>query len=379
MHHTPLTLSAQPLRIPFRATVTHAAATRARSASVWVTAQRGEQLGLGEGCPRDYVTGETPATCTAFLGRWLPLLPARCGDPDALIAFQQQEEALLDANPAAWCAVELALWDLFARERDQPVEALLGLPAPAGEWRYTAVLAEPDLDANRARLEQYLALGLTDVKVKLTGDLGADGALLQALYEGARRHGALAPRLRLDANNLWAGRAEVAAAHLDALRPLIQGELLGVEEPLGAGDAAGLAWLSARLGAPIILDESLRRAAELAPFAAAGGAWIANLKVSKVGGVWRALQLLRALAPLGWPVIIGAHVGESSVLTRAAMLVARAAGDRLLGQEGAFGDALLTYDMTAPSLRFGPRGELCAQRAGFGPRGWGLSPSSPPP
>ena len=37
------------------------------------------------------------------------------------------ENRIIDINPAAWCAVELAFLDLFGRAADRPVEALLGL------------------------------------------------------------------------------------------------------------------------------------------------------------------------------------------------------------------------------------------------------------
>lgn len=70
-------------------------------------------------------------------------------------------------------------------------------------------------------------------------------------------------------------------------------------------------------------------------------------------------------------LIVGAHVGETSVLTRAALTVARAARDILVAQEGAFGTHLLLRDVVNPPVMFGPGGMLDAaaltlRRAGFG-------------
>ena len=55
---------------------------------------------------------------------------------------------------------------------------------------------------------------------------------------------------------------------------------------------------------------------------------------------------------------MGAHVGETSILTRAALTVAAHAGDALLAQEGAFGTTLLRRDLVSPVLMFGRKAEL---------------------
>ncbi len=60
-----------------------------------------------------------------------------------------------------------------------------------------------------------------------------------------------------------------------------------------------------------------------------------------MGGLLRSLNVAEAARRRGIPIVVGAQVGETSVLTRAALVVARSAGDRLLAQEGAFGTYLL--------------------------------------
>ena len=72
----------------------------------------------------------------------------------------------------------------------------------------------------------------------------------------------------------------------------------------------------------------------------------------------RAWSKRRARAGIG--VIVGAQVGETSLLTRAALTVARAAGDALVAQEGAFGTFLLERDVCDPPLMFGAGGVLDA-------------------
>jgi hypothetical protein len=92
-----------------------------------------------------------------------------------------------------------------------------------------------------------------------------------------------------------------------------------------------------------------------------------------MGGVIRSLALARRAASLGIGVIVGAQVGETSILTRAGMIVMNAAGPDLVAAEGAFGTYLLRRDLASPCLMFGDGGLLPAERLGSGETaGFGL-------
>ncbi len=354
----PVRLQFSELRVPLKATFRHASAARTHGESLWVEASRGEQRGYGEGCPRAYVTGETRASCRQWLGTWQESIQARCTSLEALQAWMTENTAAVDASPSAWCAIESALLDLFAREREISVEALLGLPPPGGPHVYSAVLGNDESWKTRFLIDQYCILGLTDFKVKLEGDLEVDRSKLASIAELTAWHGVREHRVRVDANNLWADAPERALEYLRALG----GELFGVEEPVRPRDVEAQSRISVGLAAPVILDESLCTMADLQRYNGAPGRFVANLKVSRVGGVLRALALVEALRQRGWPIIIGAHVGETSVLTRAAMLVAAAAGENLAAQEGGFGSRLIEREPVIPSLKWGRGGMLDLRR-----------------
>lgn len=356
----PLVYTFQPLAIPLRAAFTQASRHRVASESVWATARRGDVVGVGEGCPRTYQTGEDVTSALA----WLAGLPPIRGlaDLDAIAA---------DAPPAAFCAVECATLDVLAREAGQSVAALLGLPPPPTRLRYTTVVGMRPGDA---LLDRLPGLQITELKVKVGLDLAADLDLLAALR--ARVPDA---RIRLDANNAFGHDADAAARHLAALPGW-----WAVEEPLAPGQPAAAAWLGRTLGRPLILDEAIGGPADLARYAAEDAAWILNLKVSRVGGVRRALALVAAAQAADWPVIVGAQAGETSVLTAAGHLVAGAAGAHLAGLEGGVGRLLLAWEPVEPSLTYGPGGwfdrdHFDLDAAGFGlrPLPWPETPSSP--
>jgi hypothetical protein len=78
-------------------------------------------------------------------------------------------------------------------------------------------------------------------------------------------------------------------------------------------------------------------------------------------------------------MIVGAHVGETSVLTRAGITLAHAIKDRLVGHEGAFGTHLLTRDVFSDPLMFGRRGFLKACTINEHPTSTGIYPDQHKP
>jgi L-alanine-DL-glutamate epimerase-like enolase superfamily enzyme len=270
----------------------------------------------------------------------------------------------IDANPAAWCAIELALLDVIGKEKHQSLETLLSVPPIAGPFQYTAVLGAENPESFATQLGRYLQIGFRDFKVKLSADLAANQARLRAL----NAHADAIASLRLDANNLWES-TDVASEHLRALDRCF----FAVEEPLAVGDYRGLRQLADAGGMQIILDESFLRLEQFEQLQPLPGPWIINVRISKMGGLLRSLAVARRAAELNLPIVIGCQVGETSLLTRAALTLAEASkGNGLLAQEGAFGTYLLTNDIVDRPLVFGRGGLLDVstyafpQAAGFG-------------
>ncbi len=146
-----------------------------------------------------------------------------------------------------------------------------------------------------------------------------------------------------------------------------------LEEPVLANDLYGMQSLAKNRGCRIILDESLLRFAQLDLLQSHPEQWIVNLRVSKMGGILRSLALVQRLRRDKIDLIVGAHVGETSVLTRAALNIAQAGDDILVAQEGAFGSHLLERDAVEPEIRFGTGGNLDIEKFAIsGKPGFGL-------
>jgi L-alanine-DL-glutamate epimerase-like enolase superfamily enzyme len=105
----------------------------------------------------------------------------------------------IDANPAAWTAVELAMLDLFGKLQQCSVERLLELPELTGRFRYTAILGDGPPEKFAAQLNQFLKVGFSTFKIKLSPEMPENKAKVRLLEEA----GIAGDAVRADANNLW--------------------------------------------------------------------------------------------------------------------------------------------------------------------------------
>lgn len=343
------------LQIPFRTAFKHAAAERAISESVIAVVESRQLVrGYGEGCPRSYVTGETLDSCDQFLADHCTTLLG-IDSLEGLRAWIDAHTDEIDSNPAAWCAIETAFLDLLGKGTEQSLESLLNLTPLAGSFRYTAVLGAPTPKVFAAQLEQYRRLGMTDFKLKVSGDPALDRSNIEAI------HALPNASLRLDANNLWREYSDA----LTYLEPF-QDRFWAIEEPLAANDYPSLLALGDALSCKIILDESFCRITQCNELVAATDRWVPNIRLSKMGGLIRSVAIAERCAAIGVKFVIGAQVGETSILTRLALALAAHSRASLVAQEGAFGTYLLAHDITDAPLMFGALGELPAPSGGPG-------------
>ena len=212
-------------------------------------------------------------------------------------------------------------------------------------------------------------MGFTDFKIKLSGELYRDqerGEWLKSQVSGDLT-------FRCDANNLWSSSSKAS----DYLKQL-DFPFWAIEEPLIGEQCDQLLYLSQSLGMKIILDEGIGRVNQLSFLEGEASNWIVNLRVSKMGGILRSLKFVNAAREKGVSIIVGAQVGETSLLTRAALPIAQSARDCLIAQEGAFGTLLLQHDICHPPLMFGKHGMLdlgSISCHSFGGLGLSISPT----
>ncbi|MDB5105853.1 MAG: Mandelate racemase/muconate lactonizing protein [Fibrobacteres bacterium] len=207
---------------------------------------------------------------------------------------------------ACQCAVDLALWDLFAKLRGKTTaECALGGPVHDIATSATLGICPPQ------EWEERIAelAGFPAVKVKL--DARVDTDLIEAIR--ARTPAAI----RVDANGAWAG--------LDIEAISIRLRDLGVEfieQPLLPSEDALMESLLRKSALPLFADESCAGLGDLERMPGRFSGF--NIKLVKCGGITPALSMLREGRRLGLKVMVGCML-ESSLLISAGAVVAQEA------------------------------------------------------
>lgn len=255
--------------------------------------------GWGESAPSNRY-GETVESVLAALAR---LEPDRLSFLD-LDGSLNYVDSVLPTEPAARCAIEIALVDGAARAAGKSVHDFVGLPFTEGRHltSFSIGLDTPEIIHQKVlEAAEYPIL-----KLKLGSH--EDRENLAAL-----RAAAPAKPVRVDANEAWKTREE-ALGWLEWLAR--DGRVEFVEQPMPAAlPRADWEWLHARSPLPIMADESYRFASDLPRVRGCFGA--VNVKLVKAGGILRSLEALRAAREAGLKTMLGCMI-ETSVLIAAA-------------------------------------------------------------
>jgi O-succinylbenzoate synthase len=188
----------------------------------------------------------------------------------------------------AKAAVEMAVWDLAARQAHVPLSRLLGgtrARIPSG----VSIGIQDSVEQLVEKIAKELAAGYQRIKIKVKPGWDID------VVAAVRDRFADVP-LMVDAN---AAYTLGDAAHLSGFDRF---GLMMIEQPLDYDDIRDHAALQRRLQTPICLDESIHsvRAAEDA--LALGACRIINIKPGRVGGYAQSIRLHDLCAARGVPV-----------------------------------------------------------------------------
>ena len=202
----------------------------------------------------------------------------------------------------ALAALDMALWDLHAKQAGMPLYRLLGLTRRGVVSSLTVGINPPEVVRDRVPL--LLAQGARALKIKLGSPDGiaADKAIFAAVQEAAAGPEVA---LRVDANGGW---SLADARHM--MGWLAARSVEYVEQPLVQGGEDQLPDLFKDRALPIFVDESCRFSSDIPGFAHCVDG--VNLKLMKCGGITEALRIVATARAHGLKTMIGC-MGESSV------------------------------------------------------------------
>ena len=193
------------------------------SENLFVTVNAFGQTGVGELAAATTETGEN---CQTGYDQLKPFIDGLPDDPSILETYAQARARGI--GPRALAALDIALWDAFAKHANQPLWKLFGLTKSAAHL--AAVGINPP-EITRERVPEILArTGAKSLKVKLGSPDGieADKQHFLAARDAAKPFNAA---LRIDANGGW----NLSDAKI-MLQWLAERDVAYVEQPLKKGD-----------------------------------------------------------------------------------------------------------------------------------------------
>jgi len=198
----------------------------------------------------------------------------------------------------AKAAIENALWDAEAKQKQVPLWRLLG-----GKQREIAcgvsIGIQDSIEQLLEKIETELAAGYRRIKVKVKP--GWDNSVLERIRS---RWPDIV--LSCDANSAY------TLDQVEHLRKFDQFNLLMIEQPLWNDDIYNHGRLQRELRTAICLDESIRHARDAAQAVEIGACRIINIKVGRMGGFTEARKVHDVCASHKVPVWCGGML-ESGV------------------------------------------------------------------
>jgi L-alanine-DL-glutamate epimerase-like enolase superfamily enzyme len=264
-----------------------------------VSIEHDGRVGRGEAAPSTYYH-QTLESNQAALDRAAELLG---DDPFALEAILDRLWSHLGDQSAAIAAVDEALHDLCGQLIGLPVWKWFGLdPTRVPPTSFTIGIDDPETIAQKVRE----AADYPILKVKL-GTAMDDDILTTVRREAPDK------RLRVDANVGWS--ADVV---LDRCRRVMRYDVELIEQPVPPAEDDALPDVREAVPVPLIADESCAGVDDV--LRCAGAYDGINIKLSKCGGLRRALQMIHTARSAGLKVMLGCMVETSVGIAAAAQL-----------------------------------------------------------
>ena len=191
----------------------------------------------------------------------------------------------------AKAALEAAVWDAEAKQRNIPLWKLLG-GARADVACGVSIGIQGSLDELVETVKRELAAGYQRIKIKIKP--GKDVDLVQKLRTEFPRI-----KLMVDANSAY------RVDDLPLLRELDAFYLMMIEQPLGWDDIYGHVRIQKELQTPICLDECIHTVEQAHAAIELGACKIINIKLGRVGGHTVARRIHDVCEQNGIPVWCG--------------------------------------------------------------------------
>lgn len=281
---------------------------------VRITADDGTQ-GFGEAPATAVITGDTKGSIVTAIRDFIA--PAITGmEIEDIDGIMRKMQKAIVKNTSAKAAVDMAVYDLYAKNLKQPLYKVLGGNQDTIETDITISvnsIEEMVKDSLRG-VEQ--GFGILKVKVGKEGlkDVERIAAIRQAVGKDIV--------IRVDANQGWEPKTAVRIIRAMEDKGL---DIDLVEQPVDAHNFEGMKYVTANVYTPILADESVFSPQDAIHIIQERAADLINIKLMKTGGIYEALKICGIAESFGVECMTGCML-ESKLAVSAASHLAAAKG-----------------------------------------------------
>lgn len=311
------------------------------------------QIGIGEAAPTHVITGETLGSIQYAIEQ--VIAPNIIGmDIDEIAIICERIDACLYQNTSAKAAVEIALYDVWAKKYNAPLYKLLG-----GYRKQMTTDITISVNDSAEMVQDSLAAverGFSILKVKVGKDPQGDVARIAKIHKAVGKNTVL----RIDANQGWT--AKQAVSIIGQLEDQgIAMEL--VEQPVHYSDLAGMQYVTKHTQTPILADESVFSPKQAIEVIEKQAADLINIKLMKAGGISKAQQIAHIAQASGVECMIGCMLETKISVSAAAHF---AAANKIVTMVDLDGPSLCVKDPINGGPIFEGESIQMVERAGLG-------------
>ncbi len=298
-----------PLITPFKTALRTVESIR--NIAIHVHADDG-RVGMGEAAPTAVITGETEASIRQAISEYIK--PAIIGmDIEDIAQIMERLEKCIYKNTSAKAAVDMAIYDLYAKRYEAPLYKLLG--GYRNELITDLTISVNNVDEMVEDSLAAIERGFNILKVKVGKDPIGDVERVIAIRE------AVGPNvtLRVDANQGWTPKQAVRIIRtLEDANTNI--EL--VEQPVHYSDIEGMRYVTENTLTNILADESVFSPKEAMTLIEKRAADLINIKLMKTGGIYQAQKIVHIAEANGIECMIGCMLETKISVSAAAHFAA---------------------------------------------------------
>jgi len=248
--------------------------------------------GFGECSAFPMIVGETQNTCFEMAKDFATLWKGK--KTNAIEERMKELHAFTAFNSTIKSAFEMALFDLAAKEAQQPLYKFLGGEKKELETDLTIGIASPDQMAKQAI--EFVQKGVRILKVKLGKNAGEDIRRIKLIRQSIDK----TIVLRVDANQGWSFNEAV-----EVLNKIAEYDVQFCEQPMRYWDDTLLPDLKRLSPIPIMADESVFTHHDAERLLVANACSYVNIKFAKSGGILEATRINQVCEELNVACMMG--------------------------------------------------------------------------